>query len=212
MGHIRSGLLAAAVGIAVLAPQAASANVITETYTMTQVPAVSADGLSLFPESPVAEFNPADGTLTSVAESLKGTATWTSNSIDANLFALLFPGTPAETQFFFTPGTITFAISGSPADLNDFKGTGSVGIFLSLTTSDTGDAFATSASGLMGTITYTYTPAASPAVPEAIDVGDDGARLRWPRLPWLSQDTQRFGVSRRAGPHDASIRAIAVAA
>jgi opacity protein-like surface antigen len=166
MGHIRSGLLAAAVGIAVLAPQAASANVITETYTMTQVPAVSADGLSLFPDSPVAEFNPADGTLTSVAESLKGTATWTSNSIDANLFALLFPGTPAETQFFFTPGTITFAISGSPTDLNDFKGTGSVGVALRLTTSDTGDTFATSASGLMGTITYTYTPAASPAVPE----------------------------------------------
>jgi hypothetical protein len=166
MGHIRSGLLAAAVGIAVLAPQAASANVITETYTMTQVPAVSADGLSLFPDSPVAEFNPADGTLTSVAESLKGTATWTSNTIDANLFALLFPGTPAETQFFFTPGTITFAISGSPTDLNDFKGTGSVGVALRLTTSDTGDTFATSASGLMGTITYTYTPAASPAVPE----------------------------------------------
>jgi hypothetical protein len=130
-----------------------------------------------------------------VAESLKGTATWTSNSIDANLFALLFPGTPAETQFFFTPGTITFAISGSPTDLNDFKGTGSVGVALRLTTSDTGDTFATSANGLMGTITYTYTPAASPAVPEAIDVGDDGARLRWPRLPWLSQDTQRFGVS-----------------
>jgi PEP-CTERM motif len=166
MGNIRSGLLAVAVGIAVLAPQAASANVITETYTMTQVPAVSADGLSLFPDSPVAEFNPADGTLTSVAESLKGTATWTSNSIDANLFALLFPGTPAETQFFFTPGTITFAISGSPTDLNDFKGTGSVGVALRLTTSDTGDTFATSASGLMGTITYTYTPAASPAVPE----------------------------------------------
>lgn len=75
MGHIRSGLLAAAVGIAVLAPQAASANVITETYTMTQVPAVSADGLSLFPESPVAEFNPADGTLTSVAESLNSPVT-----------------------------------------------------------------------------------------------------------------------------------------
>jgi hypothetical protein len=52
MGNIRSGLLAVAVGITVLAPQAASANVITETYTMTQVPAVSADGLSLFPDSP----------------------------------------------------------------------------------------------------------------------------------------------------------------
>jgi hypothetical protein len=166
MGNITSGLLAAAVGIAVLAPQAASANIITETYTMTQVPAVAADGLSLFPDSPVAEFNPADGTLTSVAESLKGTATWTSNTNGASLFALLFPGTPAETQLFFTPGTITFAISGSPTDLNDFKGTGSVGVALRLTTSDLGDAFATSASGLMGTITYTYTPAASPAVPE----------------------------------------------
>ena len=166
MGNIRSGLLAAAVGIAVLAPQAASANVITETYTMTQVPAVSADGLILFPDSPVAEFNPADGTLTSVAESLKGTATWTSNTIGANLFALLTPATPAQTQLFFTPGTITFAISGSPTDLNDFKGTGSVGVALRLITSDLGDAFATSASGLMGTITYTYTPAASQAVPE----------------------------------------------
>ena len=108
----------------------------------------------------------AGGTLTSVAESLKGTATWTSNNTDPNLFALLFPGTPAVTQVFLTPGTITFAMSGSPTDLNDFKGTGSVGIFLSLNTSDLGDAFATSASGLMGTITYTYTPAASHAVPE----------------------------------------------
>ena len=70
------------------------------------------------------------------------------------------------TQLFLTPGTITFAMSGSPTDLNDFKGTGSVGIFLSLNTSDTGDGFATSASRLMGTITYTYTPAASFAVPE----------------------------------------------
>ena len=166
MGNIRSGLLAAAVGIAVLAPHAASANVIAETYTMAQFPAISADGLILFPDSPVAEFNPADGTLTSVAESVTGTATWTSNAIDASLFALLTPAMPPETQLFFTPGTITFAISGSPTDLNDFKGTGSVGVALRLTTSDLGDAFATSASGLMGTITYTYTPAASPAVPE----------------------------------------------
>jgi PEP-CTERM motif len=166
MRTIRSVLLAAAVGVAVLAPQAAGANVITETYTMTQFPAVSADGLNLFPDSPVAEFNPADGTLTSVAESLTGTATWTSNTGNPFLSALLFPAMPAETQLFFTPGTITFAISGSPTDLNDFKGTGSVGVALRLTTSDTGDAFATSASGLMGTITYTYTPAPAPAVPE----------------------------------------------
>ena len=48
MGNIRSGLLAAAVGIAVLAPHAASANVIAETYTMAQFPAISADGLILF--------------------------------------------------------------------------------------------------------------------------------------------------------------------
>jgi hypothetical protein len=74
MRTIRSVLLAAAVGVAVLAPKAASANVITETFTMTQFPAVSAAGLNLFPDSPVAEFNPADGTLTSVAESLTGTA------------------------------------------------------------------------------------------------------------------------------------------
>jgi hypothetical protein len=76
MRTIRSVLLAAAVGVAVLAPKAASANVITETFTMTQFPAVSAAGLNLFPDSPVAEFNPADGTLTSVAESLTGTATF----------------------------------------------------------------------------------------------------------------------------------------
>ena len=33
-----------------------------------------------------------------------------------------------------------------------------------------------------------------------LHLGDDGARLRWPRLPRLSQDTQRqcLGVSRRA--------------
>jgi PEP-CTERM motif len=166
MGTIGSGLLAAAVGVAVLAPSAASANVIIEPFTLTQLPAASAADLLLFPDSPVAEFNPADGSLTSVSESLTGTATWTSNNIDPNLFALLFPGTPAVTQLFLTPGTITFAMSGSPTDLNDFKGTGSVGIFLSLNTSDTGDAFATSASGLVGTITYTYTPAPSFAVPE----------------------------------------------
>ena len=45
----------------------------------------------------MAEFNPADGTLTSVAESLSGTATWTSNAIDASLFALLTPAMPAQT-------------------------------------------------------------------------------------------------------------------
>jgi hypothetical protein len=40
MGTIGSGLLAAAVGVAVLAPSAASANVISEPFTITQLPAV----------------------------------------------------------------------------------------------------------------------------------------------------------------------------
>ncbi len=162
MGNIRSGLLAAAVGVAVLAPQAASANVIIEPFTLTQFPAAAADGSNL--SSDVPAFNPADGTLTSVSESLTGTATWTSTADAPFLFALLSPGN--GSQEFFTPGTITFAISDNPTDLNDFKGTGSVHVFLFLSTSDLGDAFATSANGLMGTITYTYTPAATFPVPE----------------------------------------------
>jgi hypothetical protein len=165
MGTIGSGLLAAAVGVAVLAPSAASANAISEPFTITQLPAVSADGLGLF--SDVAAFNPADDTLTSVSASLTGTATWTSTADTPSLFALLSPGNPAnDSQLFFTPGTITFAISDNPTDLNDFKGTGSVHVLLALATSDTGDTFATGASGLMGTITYTYTPSASFPVPE----------------------------------------------
>ena len=164
MGTIGSRLLAAAVGVAVLAPSAASANVIIEPFTLTQFPAAEASGSDL--SSDVAAFNPADGTLTSVSESLTGTATWTSTADAPFLLALLSPGNPHGSQEFFTPGTITFAISDNPTDLNDFKGTGSVHVFLFLSTSDFGDAFATSASGLMGTITYTYTPAASFPVPE----------------------------------------------
>ena len=38
----------------------------------------------------------------------------------------------------------------------------------------------------------------SSVCPRTLDLGDDGARLRLARLPRLSQDTQRFGVSRRA--------------
>jgi hypothetical protein len=167
MGNIRSGLLAAAVGIAVLAPQAASANVITVPFTITQTTAVASAVLVLDSDSPVAEFNPADGTLTSVGESLMGTATWTSSTPGDSLIAFVVPGPAGAFQFFFTPGPITFDISAStsdPSTLNDFMGTGSQSVQL-LFNSHSGDTFKTGSDGLMGVITYTFTPAVA-AVPE----------------------------------------------
>jgi Na+-transporting NADH:ubiquinone oxidoreductase subunit NqrB len=80
MRTVRLGLIAAAVGAAVLAP-AARADTITENFTITISPAATiSTGNNVFAGTSVAQFNPANGTLTSMSMSLTGSASWTSTS------------------------------------------------------------------------------------------------------------------------------------
>ena len=78
---------------------------------------------------------------------------------------MLFPSIGA--QFFSAPGTINFNMSGSITDANllslEFTGSGSQSFDLILTelaNGGTPDGF--EASGLSGTITYNFTPVATP--------------------------------------------------
>jgi hypothetical protein len=110
------------------------------------------------------QFNPANGTLTSVQETLTGTATWTSSG--APFLSTLLGPSDIASQGFTGADTITFNMSGmssSSATLTDFTGTGSTSVELALFVNSTGaGTFATNGTGLLDTITYTFTPTATP--------------------------------------------------
>src|SRR5262249_41389199 len=103
MRTVRSGLIAAAVGAAVLAP-AARAGTITENFTITISPAatLSFTSFNAFAGTSAAQFNPANGMLTSITMSLTGSASWTSTSSTPLL------GIAAQVSFIdgFVPQTI----------------------------------------------------------------------------------------------------------
>jgi hypothetical protein len=146
------------------------ADTITENFTITIGP--PAVILTFGPNNDffasVPQFNPANGTLTSVSMSLSGSGTWFSNSgLQPILFAL---GTVQNSnqnitgsEGFIFPGVITINVSGSDSDsglLGLVTGTGSLMAGLQLqddSQQPSTDTFQTSVGGIAGTLTYTFT-------------------------------------------------------
>ena len=175
MRTVRSGLIAAAVGAAVLAP-AARAGIITEPFTITISPAATLSFTSNndFAGTSVAQFNPANGTLTSITASLTGSASWTSTSGTPSLGVIgqvssagLAIGFGSLTPFS-TPGTITLSLLLSPimdpAGLAKFTGIDTVttDLLISvLSAQPSTDTFATNGS-LSGTLTYNFADVPGP--------------------------------------------------
>lgn len=169
-------IVAAAASTIALAPLVARANAITEDFTMKVVPALTlpaVPGSSSAGSTAFSQFNPAQGTLTSVDIALSGYANWGNASSPANLFIQLTLGDtdiPIDSENFTSPGQITLNLNGSgdasnPAVPGLFVGTGTMTENIILFAATAGDTFATYLSApLSGTVTYNFTPAV--AVPE----------------------------------------------
>ena len=107
------------------------------------------------------QFNPSLGTLNSIALSLNGTATDTSDYRDTFSFVTR-PSDPQHLLGFSTKGngsgTFTFSAGGqddSPFGLAFFEGTGTQALRLDFKNETTVNSAA-------GTLTYNYTPTAAP--------------------------------------------------
>jgi hypothetical protein len=176
MRTVRSGLIAAAVGAAVLAP-AARAGTITENFTITISPAatLSFSGNNEFAGTSVAQFNPANGTLTSITASLTGSASWISTTSGTPSLGVIGQVSSAGLAIgfgsltpFSTPGTITLSLLLSPitdpAGLAKFTGIDTVTTDLlisDLSAQPSTDTFATNGS-LSGTLTYNFADVPGP--------------------------------------------------
>jgi hypothetical protein len=157
----------------VISAPAARADTITENFTITISPAATiSTSNNDFAGTSVAQFNPANGTLTSMSMSLTGSASWTSTSSTPSL------GIAAQVSFIdgFVPQTIStpgtmIAInlpSGGPitdpVGLAAFTGTGTLPTQLLITDlsgQPSTDTFATNGS-FSGTLTYTFATVPAP--------------------------------------------------
>src|SRR5262249_2623156 len=152
---------ALAVAAAMLAP-AARADTITENFTITIGPpaaTLSFSGNNEFAGTSVAQFNPANGTLTSISASITGSASWASDSSTPSLGVIgqvgsagLAIGFGSLTPFSM-PDTITLSLLLSPimdpAGLAKFTGIGTVTTDLlisDLSAQPSTDTFATNGS------------------------------------------------------------------
>jgi hypothetical protein len=146
------------------------ADMITQNFTITVSPAAPlAAGDNLFVAS-LSKFNPANGTLTAVSVSERGSGTWTSTSTSPQITPFIYLGQNTGGEFLTTPGSIDLnGTAGFPASLipPQFTGIGSVMVGLNVVDGSQTpftDTFETGQGGLSGTLTYTFTP--NTAVPE----------------------------------------------
>jgi hypothetical protein len=149
-------------GVLAVAPLAASADTIMETFTID----ISGDANQTFISSMFAGFDPSLGALMSATVSLTGSTTWTASSTPATLFMELLPPIPSSEFFSFggepgVPQTIEIDMTGTA--LPDAIGPDRQEEQLSVSDSP-GDGTLGSAV-LRGTVTYTFTRAV-PIVPE----------------------------------------------
>ena len=167
---------ALAVAAAIMLAPAARAGTITENFTITISPAATLSFTSdnVFHGTSVAQFNPANGTLTSFSASITGSASWTSTSGTPSLG--VFGGVSSagvgigfgSTTPFSTPGTITLSLLLSPvtdpAGLAKFTGIDTVTTDLlvdDVSKQPSTDTFATNGS-LSGTLTYNFADVPGP--------------------------------------------------
>ena len=165
-----------AVAAAIMLAPAARAGTITENFTITINPAATLSFTSNndFAGTSVAQFNPANGTLTSFSASITGSASWTSTSGTPSLGVIggvssagLSIGFGSLTPFS-TPGTITLSLLLSPvtdpAGLAKFTGIDTVTTDLLVTplsAQPSTDTFGTNGS-LSGTLTYNFADVPGP--------------------------------------------------
>jgi hypothetical protein len=160
--RIRS-LAAFAALAAILAVGSAGASTLTQSFTET-IPSGTAIPYQSIP-SGLSLFNTADGTLTGITITISGPLTWTASP--ALLIADLYNFTNAASgASFTTPGTDTLSLTGtstSASVLDLFEGQGFYnGDLLQLSNPAPGATGTVSSSGLLTTVTYDYTPAATP--------------------------------------------------
>ena len=148
-----------------LVSSAAHATAIIEDFTIsvpTPESLTTVVASSAFPE-----FDPANGTLTSIDVHITGSGRWSTSAPGPVLTASVPPF--SGDQVFTIPGNISFNLSVSSSGasvLSDFTGVNSDFLSFRLgVTTDKGDTFTTGDGALSGTITYNYTPASAPGGP-----------------------------------------------
>lgn len=153
-------LVTVAISLAFL-PPAALSDTVTQSIVLSAVVTNSPP-----PTSPFAAFNPALGTLLDLSVTLNGTLNYDGAAADhADIIGL---ADPLQAAFFGTqtlPGygtNLPFSFNGTRSNaglLAEYSGTGSRDLVFELVQNTGGDVFTVNGSG---TVTFDYTPAATP--------------------------------------------------
>lgn len=168
--HARQfGTLAAA--LIALAPLAARADAINETFSISVQPPISLTNGSVYPISnPFPQFNPSAGTLDTITIAVTGNAITTGDGETVNLLLGQIEYAPLVSQQFSFPGTITLDLQASvqvdewlPSFISPFIGTGTAQEALGVIGTTLNGTFGTD-SPLSGRITYDFTPVPAPAI------------------------------------------------
>jgi hypothetical protein len=144
------------------------ADSITENFNIyIQPPATLGGEYNAF-QVDVPQFDPTNGTLTSVSMSIMGIGGWSSTSSFPKVFIGGIVNSRNTFEFgmeqFTTPGGLSIFVSGSSSDsglLADVTGTGTIpaGVeVFDVSSPPFTDTFQTSQGGIPGTLTYTFTP------------------------------------------------------
>ncbi len=161
-------LIRAILFVTLLTSATVRADTITETYSIS-IPSGSLAESSDFGSALFPKFNPSNGVLTSVTDTLTGTATWNASSEDNLVLTLVdaagFGLASSQTFTTFTPGAQPITISlenfAPPNPLTNWQGPGFTAVTLEGEDNVSTSTISTT-SDLVGTVTYTYTPVPVP--------------------------------------------------